>query len=87
MLVRDVHDDRVRVAEREVELLALQVGLEATPWISRSLVKPVVTPFTMLKMIERAVPYIALAKRVSPIGATMTFLSVMVIVTTGAKAL
>src|SRR5208283_330249 len=34
---------------------------------------------------ERAVPYIALAKRESPMGATTTFFSVMVIVTTGAN--
>ena len=39
----------------------------------------------MPAMIERAVPYMALAKRVSSIGATMTFLSVTAIVTTGAK--
>src|SRR5580658_7320089 len=41
----------------------------------------------MLAMMERAVPYIALAKRVSPIGETITFLSVMAMVTTGAKVL
>src|SRR5580692_758225 len=58
-----------------------------TPWISSSLKKPAVTPFTMLAMMERAVPYIAFAKRVSPIGATITFLSVMEMVTTGAKVL
>src|SRR5271157_4811885 len=39
----------------------------------------------MPAMMERAVPYMALAKRVAPMGATMTFLSVMVIVTTGAN--
>src|ERR1019366_8130566 len=36
-------------------------------------------------MMERAVPYMALAKRVSPTGATMTLLSVILMVTTGAK--
>src|SRR5580692_3258982 len=58
-----------------------------TPWISSSLKKPAVTPFTMLAMMERAVPYMALANRVSPIGATITFLSVILMVTTGAKVL
>src|SRR5271170_7704996 len=67
--------------------LPLRLALKPTPWISSSLEKPTVTPLTMLAMIERAVPYMALAKRVSPMGATITFLSVIVIVTTGAKVL
>ena len=54
--------------------------MKPTPWISSSLKKPAVTPFTMPAMMERAVPYMAFAKRVSPIGTTTTFLSVMVMV-------
>src|SRR5580698_8701874 len=41
----------------------------------------------MPEMIERAVPYIALANRVSPTGATITCLSTILIVTTEAKVL
>ena len=67
--------------------LPLRFALKPTPWISSSLEKPAVTPFTIPAMIDRAVPYMALANRVSPIGATITFLSATVIVTTGAKVL
>src|SRR5450432_3535820 len=42
----------------------------------------------MPAMTERTVPYIALAKRlVSALGETMTFLSTIAILTTGAKVL
>src|SRR5580704_8682752 len=41
----------------------------------------------MLAMIERVVPYIALAKRVSSSGEIVTFLSACEIFTTGAKVL
>src|SRR4051812_15881869 len=42
----------------------------------------------MPAMIERTVPYIAFAKRLSSsVGATMTFLSAMEMLTTGAKVL
>src|SRR5580698_492085 len=36
-------------------------------------------------MMERAVPYMALAKRVSPTGETTTLFSLMAMVTTGEK--
>src|SRR4051794_3360098 len=41
----------------------------------------------MLAMIERAVPYMALAKRESSVGETVSFLSATANLTTGAKVL
>ena len=54
-------------------MLPLRTALKPTPEISRSLLNPSVTPITMPAIMERAVPYMALAKRVLSAGATVMF--------------
>ena len=74
--LRNVVEDRVRVAEREVDLLALERGLEADA-----------LDFEFLRVAERAVPYMAREKRVSSVLETVSLPSFCSILTTGAKVL
>jgi hypothetical protein len=58
----------VAVAERELQVLALQRGAVISSFFS----KPLVTPATRLATCARAVPYIACARLVLTLGATLT---------------